>query len=122
VVLATEACNIAHDPGIAKAVPKGIAMLTPMQYRTFNPLEPGGVLVAGASASDEQIADEIHRSERPVTLAVGEHVRVPGTYRGLDIKWWMDAVGLLDERYDQIDNLDRARNVASNNNDSQLTI
>ena len=26
-----------------------------------------------------------------VTLAVGEHVRVPRTYRGRDILWWLDA-------------------------------
>ena len=38
-----------------------------------------------------QIADEIQRSGRPVTLAVGEHVRVPRIYRGRDIQWWMDA-------------------------------
>jgi putative flavoprotein involved in K+ transport len=113
VVLATGACNIARVPGIAEAIPKNIAMLTPMQYRNPDQLEPGGVLVVGASASGVQIADEIHRSGRPVTLAVGEHVRVPRLYRGLDIKWWMDAVGLLDERYDQVDDLNRARNVAS---------
>ena len=31
------------------------------------------------------------RSGRPVTLSVGEHVRMPRTYRGRDISWWMDA-------------------------------
>ena len=64
-------------------------------------------------ATGIQIADEIHRSGRPVTLAVGEHVRVPRVYRGKDIQWWMDAAGVLDERYDQIDDIVRARNVPS---------
>jgi putative flavoprotein involved in K+ transport len=64
-------------------------------------------------ASGIQIADEIQRSGRPVTLAVGEHVRMPRVYRGRDIQWWMDATGLLDERYDQVDDIVRARNVAS---------
>ena len=50
---------------------------------------------------------------RPVTLAVGEHVRMPRTYRGRDIFWWMDATGVLDERYDEVDDLVRARNVPS---------
>ena len=36
-----------------------------------------------------------------MTLAVGEHVRMPRTYRGRDILWWMDASGLLDERYER---------------------
>ena len=49
------------------------------------------------------------RSGRPVTLAVGEHVRMPRTYRGRDVLWWMDATGLLDDRYDQVPDLARAR-------------
>jgi putative flavoprotein involved in K+ transport len=48
-----------------------------------------------------------------VTLAVGEHVRMPRTYRGRDILWWMDASGVLDERYDEVPDLARARNLPS---------
>jgi len=44
---------------------------------------------------------------------VGEHVRVPRVYRGKDIQWWMDVAGVLDERYDQIDDIVRARNLPS---------
>ena len=55
--------------------------------------------------SGVQIAEELQRSGRPVTLAVGEHVRMPRTYRGRDILWWMDASGLLDERYDEVPDL-----------------
>ncbi len=29
-------------------------------------------------------------------LAVGRHTRVPRRYRGIDIMWWLDAMGLLD--------------------------
>ena len=76
-------------------------------------LPDGGVLVVGASASGIQIAAELHRSGRQVSLAVGEHVRMPRTYRGKDILWWMDAAGLLDERYDEIPDLARARNLPS---------
>jgi putative flavoprotein involved in K+ transport len=60
-----------------------------------------------------QLADEIHRSGRPVTLAVGEHIRMPRLYRGLDIQWWLDAVGILDQRYDEVDDIVRARRVPS---------
>ena len=48
-----------------------------------------------------------------MTLAVGEHVRMPRTYRGRDILWWMDASGLLDERWDAIPDLVRARALPS---------
>ena len=42
-------------------------------------------------------------------LAVGEHVRGPRVYRGRDIHWWMEASGVLDERYDEVDDIVRAR-------------
>ena len=46
-------------------------------------------------------------------LSAGEHVRMPRLYRGRDIQWWLAATGLLDERYDEIDDITRARNVPS---------
>jgi putative flavoprotein involved in K+ transport len=84
-----------------------------VDYRNPSQLPDGGVLVVGASASGIQIAAELHRSGRQVSLAVGEHVRMPRTYRGKDILWWMDAAGLLDERYDEVPDLVRARNLPS---------
>jgi putative flavoprotein involved in K+ transport len=113
VVLASGACNVAQIPALHEAVPAEITMLTPMGYRTPDQLPKGGVLVVGASASGIQIADEVHRSGRAVTLAVGEHVRMPRSYRGLDILWWMDACGVLDERYDEVPDIVRARNLPS---------
>jgi putative flavoprotein involved in K+ transport len=113
VVLASGACNVADVPAMASAVPPSIAQLTPMQYRNPSQLPEGGVLVVGASATGTQIADELQRSGRPVTLAVGQHIRAPRLYRGRDIQWWMDAAGVLDERYDQVDDIERARKVPS---------
>jgi putative flavoprotein involved in K+ transport len=113
VVSATGASAVARVPVLQHGVPAGITTLTPTQYRNPSELPDGGVLVVGASASGMQIAEEVHRSGRAVTLAVGEHVRMPRTYRGKDILWWMDATGLLDERYDQIPDLVRARTLPS---------
>lgn len=113
LVLATGAFNIPLVPKVAEAVPAGIDMLTPIDYRNPEQLADGGVLVVGASATGIQLAEEIHHSGRPVTLSVGEHVRAPRTYRGRDIQWWMDRSGVLDERYDQIDDIVRARGVPS---------
>lgn len=113
VVLATGACNIPAAPAFAQAVPAGIGALTPFQYRNPGQLTPGGVLIVGASATGVQLADEIQRSGRPVTLAVGEHIRVPRRYRGRDIQWWMDVAGVLDQRYTEVEDLARARSVPS---------
>jgi putative flavoprotein involved in K+ transport len=113
VVLATGACSLPAIPGIADAIPPSVTTLTPLAYGDPGQLPDGGVLVVGASATGVQLAGEIHRSGRPVTLAVGEHVRLPRTYRGRDIFWWLEATGLLAERYDQIDDLTRARHLPS---------
>src|SRR5215510_15025663 len=113
VVLASGACNIARAPAFANQVPPSITCLTAQQYRNPRQLADGGVLVAGASASGTQIACEIARSGRAVTLAVGEHIRAPRVYRGKDLQWWMDAAGVLDERYDQVDDIARVRRVPS---------
>jgi putative flavoprotein involved in K+ transport len=113
LVVASGACNQARIPAIAETAPAFIEMLTPMQYRNPGQLQQGGVMVVGASATGLQLAEEIHRSGRPVTLAVGEHVRLPRLYRGKDIQWWMDALGILDERYDEIDDIVRGRNIPS---------
>jgi putative flavoprotein involved in K+ transport len=113
VVLATGAFNVPHVPALAAKVPASVTALTPMNYRNPSELDDGGVLVVGASATGVQIAHEIQRSGRPVTLAVGEHVRGPRVYRGRDIHWWMEAAGVLDERYDEVDDIVRARRVPS---------
>ncbi|MBV9288876.1 MAG: NAD(P)-binding domain-containing protein [Hyphomicrobiales bacterium] len=113
VVLATGAFNIPQAPKLSAELPSGVAQLTAAQYRNPERLVAGGVMVVGAAASGAQIADELQRSGRTVTLAVGEHVRALRMYRGRDIQWWMDASGLNDERYDQVENLRRARSLSS---------
>lgn len=111
VVVATGAAAVPARP--RSPLPAGVTSVTPADYRNPGLLPEGGVLVVGASASGIQIADELERSGRSVTLAVGEHVRMPRTYRGRDILWWMDSSGLLDERFDTVEDLVRARNVPS---------
>jgi putative flavoprotein involved in K+ transport len=71
------------------------------------------VLIVGASATGVQLAHEILKSGRPVTLCVGEHVRLPRTYRDRDVLWWMENSGVWNERYDEIDDLERARGLPS---------
>ncbi|MEZ5100735.1 MAG: NAD(P)-binding domain-containing protein [Thermoleophilia bacterium] len=113
VMLASGAFNLPHPPAVAADVPASVETISPLDYRRPDRLPEGGVLVVGASATGIQLADEIHRSGRPVTLAVGEHVRMPRTYRGRDVMWWMLETGVLDERHDEIDDLVRGRNVPS---------
>jgi putative flavoprotein involved in K+ transport len=113
VVIATGACSVAVVPPIATGLPGRVASVTPQAYRRADDLADGGVLIVGASATGVQLAEEIHRSGRHVTLAVGEHVRMPRTYRGRDIFWWTDTAGILDEPYDALDDVVRARHLPS---------
>jgi putative flavoprotein involved in K+ transport len=113
VVLATGACNLPAIPTHAEMVPASVTTLNPLTYGGPGALPEGGVLVVGASATGVQLAAEIHRSGRPVTLAAGEHVRLPRRYRGRDIFWWLEQTGLLAEGYDEIDDLTRARHLPS---------
>jgi putative flavoprotein involved in K+ transport len=113
VVLASGACNLPNVPALRQAVPASIECVTALDYRNPDQLPAGGVLVVGASATGVQLADEIRRSGRQVTLSVGEHVRLPRTYRDRDVLWWMDASGIWNQRYDEIDDLTRARRLPS---------
>ena len=113
VVIASGACNRPSVPALSAGVPASVAQLTPFDYRDPGQLPDGGVLVVGASATGVQLAAEIKRSGRPVTLSVGEHVRLPRVYRGRDVLWWMDASGVWDQRYDEVDDLTRARRLPS---------
>jgi putative flavoprotein involved in K+ transport len=113
LVLATGAANTPRVPDLHRAVPPAVQCLTTFSYRNPDQLPSGGVLIVGAAATGLQLADEIHRSGRPVTLCVGEHVRLPRTYRGRDILWWMENSGVWNQRYDQIEDLERARRLPS---------
>src|SRR5690606_4181921 len=91
VVIASGACNRPSVPRLGELIPTAVPQFTPFDYRNPAGLPDGRVLVVGASATGVQLAAEIQASGRPVTLSVGEHVRLPRVYRGRDVFWWMDA-------------------------------
>lgn len=113
VVIASGGSNMANVPTASAQVPASVSQVNGMTYRNPNDLDDRAVLVVGASATGVQLADEISRSGRRVIIAVGEHVRMPRRYRGCDVFWWMDRVGILDEGHDDLDDLVRARHVPS---------
>jgi putative flavoprotein involved in K+ transport len=113
VVAATGAFNVPMIPRIAGGVPPGVAQVTAREYRNPAQLDEGAVLVVGASATGLQLAQEIRQSGRSVTLAVGEHVRMPRVYRDRDVQWWMLNSGILDQRIEEIDDPQRGRRLPS---------
>ncbi|MGB5811605.1 MAG: NAD(P)-binding domain-containing protein, partial [Polyangiales bacterium] len=109
VVIATGHCDTPFVPKLGEGLSTAVHQLVPSDYKNPDQLPDGGVVVVGASASGIQLALEIHRSGRPVTLAVGRHTRMPRRYRGRDMSWWLECGGFLAERADQAFNLESAR-------------
>jgi putative flavoprotein involved in K+ transport len=95
VVIATGHCDVPLVPEMARHLPASIRQVTPSAYRNPAELPEGGALIVGASASGVQLAEEIRRSGRPVTISVGRHTRLPRRYRGRDIMWWLDRPGIV---------------------------
>jgi putative flavoprotein involved in K+ transport len=109
VVIATGHCDVPFVPDMARSLPASIHQVTPTAYRNPNTLPDGGVLVVGASASGVQLAEEIQRSGRQVTISVSRHTRLPRLYRDRDIMWWLDQYGILEDEVVSAEELAAAR-------------
>ena len=64
------------------------------KYTQPHQLPSGAVLIVGSGASGSQIAEELNRAGRQVYLCIGSHRRMPRRYRGRDLIWWLQALGL----------------------------
>jgi putative flavoprotein involved in K+ transport len=113
IVVATGWSDQPHVPALAAGLPRGITQVTPVSYRNPAQLPDGGVLIVGAGATGVQLADELAAAGRDVVLAAGQHSRVPRRYRGMDIWWWMDRVGVLAATIDDVSDPRQARHEGS---------
>lgn len=96
VVVATGHMDRPAVPASARDLPGGVAQVHASRYRNPHQLPEGRVLVVGAGPSGQQIADELALAGRDVVIAVGGHRALPRRYRGRDVYWWMERLGLLD--------------------------
>jgi putative flavoprotein involved in K+ transport len=113
VVIATGYSDLPAVPPASQGVNPSILQMVPSNYRRPDQLPAGGVLVVGASSTGVQLADEIQRSGRQVTLAVGRHTRLPRRYRGHDILWWLDQLGVLTQSVETVHDVERSRHQPS---------
>lgn len=100
VVVATGPYQKPVIPAAAEGL-AGTFQIAASAYRNPGQLPPGAVLVVGAGASGCQIAEDLMQAGRTVFLSVGPHRRVPRRYRGKDIIWWINALGLDDKIADE---------------------
>jgi putative flavoprotein involved in K+ transport len=112
VVIASGACNLPSVPALRAALPPSIGS-SPRSTIASRVISRGRR--AGGGPVGHRPAARLRDSpvRPPVTISVGEHVRLPRTYRGRDVLWWMDRSGVWNQRYDEIDDLTRARRLPS---------
>jgi putative flavoprotein involved in K+ transport len=97
VVVATGPYQSAILPDVLRDEPE-LFQVHASRYLNPEQLPEGAVLVVGAGASGAQIAEELLRAGRRVFLSVGQTTRLPRRYRGYDMIWWFEQLGIFDRR------------------------
>jgi putative flavoprotein involved in K+ transport len=97
VVVATGPYQRAVLPNLLRDEPE-LFQVHASGYLNPEQLPQGAVLVVGAGASGAQIAEELHRAGRRVFLSIGQTTRLPRRYRGHDLTWWFEQLGIFDRR------------------------
>jgi len=96
VVVATGPYQRAIMPDLLRDEPE-LFQVHASHYLNPEQLPAGAVLVVGAGASGAQIAEELLRAGRRVFLSVGQTTRLPRRYRGHDLVWWFEQLGIFNK-------------------------
>jgi putative flavoprotein involved in K+ transport len=96
VVLATGAYQRPHRPPGAETLPADLLQMDVEAYRSEPALPPGPILIIGSGQSGCQIAEELHRSGRDVSLACGRAPWIPRRIGQRDTFWWAVETGFMD--------------------------
>jgi putative flavoprotein involved in K+ transport len=96
VVVATGPYQRAILPDLLRDEPN-LFQVHASRYLNPEQLPAGAVLVVGAGASGAQIAEELLRAGRRIFLSVGQTARLPRRYRGHDLIWWFEQLGIFDK-------------------------
>ena len=100
VVIATGLYQQPRIPPFSTHLPSAIRQLHSNEYRNPEALPDGAVLVVGSAQSGCQIAEELYLAGRKVYLSVSGAGRLPRRYRGKDVTWWFDEMGIADRTVD----------------------
>ena len=113
VVVATGDCDLPRIPRAASGLPGAVLAMPSSRYVAPDVLPAGNVLVVGAGPTGQQLALELARAGRGVTIAVGRHSRVPRRYRGRDVWRWIHELGDFDVPIDSLPDPEAARRAPS---------
>jgi putative flavoprotein involved in K+ transport len=101
VVLATGAFQRPHRPPDAD-LPSDLLVLDAQDYTSPDALPAGAVLVVGSGQTGCQIADDLHRTGRNVTIACGKAGWAPRRVEGRDIVSWLVETPFLEQSVDAL--------------------
>jgi putative flavoprotein involved in K+ transport len=101
VVLATGAFQRPHRPPRVD-LPAGLLVIDAADYANPGVLPAGGMLVVGSGQTGCQIADELHRSGREVTLACGKAAWAPRRIDDRDVVSWLLETPFLEQSVDDL--------------------
>ena len=102
VVLSTGAFGNYKVPKISLNINQKIFQIHSSEYKNFNQLPPGGVMVVGSGQSGAQIAEDLLINGMDVSLALSKCGRRLRSYRGKDSSWWNYKMGLFDKTVDDV--------------------
>ena len=102
VVLSTGAFGNYKVPKISSNLNQNIFQIHSAEYKNFNQLPPGGVMVVGSGQSGAQIAEDLLINGMDVSLALSKCGRRLRSYRGKDSSWWNYKMGLFDKTVDDV--------------------
>ena len=102
VVLSTGAFGNYKVPKISSNINQNIFQIHSSEYKNFNQLPPGGVMVVGSGQSGAQIAEDLLINGMDVSLALSKCGRRLRSYRGKDSSWWNYKMGLFDKTVDDV--------------------
>lgn len=100
VVVATGPYQQPAVPPFAAVLPPSIAQVTANRYTRPADLAEGGVLVVGSGGSGYQIAEDLAQAGRQVWFSARRHRLIPRRYRGRDIGWWLETMGITEQTAD----------------------
>ncbi|MHB1534993.1 MAG: flavin-containing monooxygenase [Acidimicrobiales bacterium] len=96
VVIASGPFHTPHVPALASRLAPEVWQLHGAHYKKPADVPPGEVLVVGAGNTGAQLALELHRAGRNVTLAASRPPWfLPERILGLDLYSWLSATGIL---------------------------
>jgi len=105
VVIATGFFQTPKKLDIMDSINPTILQLHSSEYKNIKSVREGSVLVVGSGQSGMQIGEELYKYGKKVFLAIGNTSRIPRSYRGKDLTYWMIKLNMFDKTVDELDDL-----------------